>query len=214
MIPDTTAARSYQVGVGTSGSPLDVTRRFEASLDNMFVPQAGDKSVTDGDSTITLPYTIQDNGDDLRLVVLSGSEAGYVASPDSVSGTQATFNNIDVTGVNVAVGYKYTTEIQLPTYYYSVGQNQYDIDGDLRINRMNFELGISGPIEFHLEAPQTDTYIQYETGISPDITSANTTPSRFYKSVTVPIYKKNEKYNLTIKIPDPFVSTIVSASCD
>jgi len=96
LIPDTTAARSYQVGVGTSGSPLDVTRRFEASLDNMFVPQAGDKSVTDGDSTITLPYTIQNNGDDLILVVLSGSEAGYVASPDSVSGTQATFNNIDV----------------------------------------------------------------------------------------------------------------------
>lgn len=214
LIPDTTAARSYQVGVGTSGSPLDVTRRFEASLDNMFVPQAGDKSVTDGDSTITLPYTIQNNGDDLILVVLSGSEAGYVASPDSVSGTQATFNNIDVTGVNVAVGYKYTTEVQLPTYYYSVGQNQYDIDGDLRINRMNFELGISGPIEFHLEAPQTDTYIQYETGVSPDITSANTTPSRFYKSVKVPIYKKNEKYTLTIKIPDPFVSTIVSASWD
>ncbi len=214
LTPDTTTARSYQVGTGTFGSPLAVTRRFEASLDNMFVPASGDKSVTDGNTTITLPYTIQNSGDDLVMVVLSGDESGYVASPDSVSGTDATFNNVDVTAVNVAVGYKYTAEVQLPNYYISVGSNQYDIDADLRINRLNFELGISGPIEFHLEAPQTDTYIQYETGLSPDITSANTTPTKFYKSVKVPIYKKNEKYTLTIKIPDPFVSTIVSASWD
>lgn len=214
LTPDTTTARSYQVGTGTFGSPLTVTRRFEASLDNMFVPASGDKSVTDGNTTITLPYTIQNSGNDIVMVVLSGDESGYVASPDSVSGTDATFNNVDVTAVNVAVGYKYTAEIQLPNYYVSVGNNQYDIDADLRINRLNFELGISGPIEFHLEAPQTDTYIQYETGLSPDITSANTTPTKFYKSVKVPIYKKNEKYTLTIKIPDPFVSTIVSASWD
>ena len=214
LTPDTTTARSYQVGTGTFGSPLTVTRRFEASLDNMFVPAPGDKSTTDGNTTITLPYTIRNNGDDLVMVVLSGDESGYVASPDSVSGTDATFNNVDVTAVNVAVGYKYTAEVQLPNYYVSVGSNQYDIDADLRINRLNFELGISGPIEFHLEAPQTDTYIQYETGLSPDITSANTTPTKFYKSVKVPIYKKNEKYTLTIKIPDPFVSTIVSASWD
>ena len=180
----------------------------------MFVPASGNKSVTNNNTTITLPYTIQNSGDDLVMVVLSGDESGYVASPDSVSGTDATFNNVDVTAVNVAVGYKYTAEVQLPNYYVSVGSNQYDIDADLRINRLNFELGISGPIEFHLEAPQTDTYIQYETGLSPDITSANTTPTKFYKSVKVPIYKKNEKYTLTIKIPDPFVSTIVSASWD
>lgn len=214
LTPDTTTARSYQVGTGTFGSPLAVTRRFEASLDNMFVPASGNKSVTNNNTTITLPYTIQNSGNDLIMVVLSGDESGYVASPDSVSGTQATFNNVDVTAVNVAVGYKYTAEIQLPNYYVSAGSNQYDIDADLRINRLNFELGISGPIEFHLEAPQTDTYIQYETGLSPDITSANTTPTKFYKSVKVPIYKKNEKYTLTIKIPDPFVSTIVSASWD
>ena len=214
LIPDTTTARSYQVGAGTFGSPLDITRRFEASLDNMFVPASNNKSVTNGNTTITLPYTIQNSGADLVMVVLSGNESGYVASPDSVSGTQATFNNVDVTAVNVAVGYKYTAEIQLPNYYVSASNNQYDVDADLRINRINFELGISGPIEFHLEAPQTDTYIQYETGISPDITSANTTPTKFYKSLKVPIYKKNEKYTLTIKIPDPFVSTIVSASWD
>ena len=214
LIPDTTTARSYQVGTGTFGSPLEITRRFEASLDNMFIPASGNKSVTNGNTTITLPYTIQNSGADLVMVVLSGNESGYVASPDSVSGTQATFNNVDVTAVNVAVGYKYTAEIQLPNYYLSAGNNQFDIDADLRINRINFELGISGPIEFHLEAPQTDTYIQYESGISPDITSANTTPTKFYKSLKVPIYKKNEKYTLTIKIPDPFVSTIVSASWD
>jgi hypothetical protein len=180
----------------------------------MVVPEAGDISVTGGNTTVTLPYTIQDGGDNLALVVLAGTDAGYVISPDSVSGADATFNNIDLTGVNVAVGYKYTTEIQLPTYYYAIERGAYDIDADLRISRFNFELGVSGPLEFHLSADQTTSHIQYESGMITDLSSYNTIPSKLSKSVSVPIYKKNDKYTLTIKIPDPFTATIVSASWD
>lgn len=214
LITESTSNRSYVVGSGTPSSPLTISRRFEATLDNMFIPAEGNKSVTDGNTTITLPYTIQDNGDDLVMVVLSGDNAGYVKAPDSVSGADATFNNIDLTSVNVAVGYKYSTEIQLPTYYYSIERGAYDIDADLRISRFNFELGVSGPMEFHLTADQVDDYIQYESGIITDLSNYNTIPSKLSKSVSVPIYKKNDKYTLTIKIPDPFTATIVSASWD
>jgi hypothetical protein len=148
------------------------------------------------------------------VVVLSGNDTGYVASPDTVAGTNVTFNGIDLTSVNVAVGYKYTTEIQLPSYYYSLTGGVNDVDGDLRIQRLNFELGVSGPMEFHLTAPETDSHIQYESGIIADVNDFNSIPSKLYKSVSVPIYKKNEKYTLTIKIPDPFTATIVSGSWD
>ena len=47
-----------------------------------------------------------------------------------------------------------------------------------------------------------------------DLGSFNATPTAPYKSVKVPIYRKNEKYTLTVKIPDPFTATIVSGSWD
>ena len=39
-------------------------------------------------------------------------------------------------------------------------------------------------------------------------------PSELNKSVRVPIQKKNEKYKLQIKIPDPFSTALISASWD
>ena len=206
MVVDTTNTRSYQVGTG------ETSRRFEASLDNMTIASATYNSTTKI-STVTLPYTY-DNTYDMVAVFLSGTDAGVVRVPDSVSGTTATFNNIDLTTGNVAIGYKYITEIEFPNFYYAIDRGKYDIDGELRINRINFELGISGPMEFHLVSPQVDDYIQYESGIEVDLGSFNTTPTAPYKSVKVPIYRKNEKYTLTVKIPDPFTATLVSASWD
>lgn len=214
LITESTSNRSYVIGTGDPASPLTISRRFEALLDNMYIPEAGDKTLVNGNTTITLPYTIQDSGSNLVMVVLSGVDTGYVTSPDSVSGADATFEDIDVTSVNVAIGYKYTMEAQLPSFYFSVERGAYDVDADLRIQRINFELGVSGPMEFHLEAPQTATHIQYESGMIADLNNYNSIPSSLSKSVSVPIYKKNNKYTLTIKVPDPFTTTIVSASWD
>lgn len=206
MVVDTTNTRSYQVGTGGT------SRRFEATLDNMTIASASYNSTTEV-STVTLPYTYDSNYS-MLAVFLSGTDAGVVRIPDSVSGTTATFNNIDLTTGNVAIGYKYTTEIELPNFYYAIQPGKYDIDGDLRISRINFEMGISGPMEFHLTSPQVDDYIQYESGMEVDRGEFNAVPSKLYKSVKVPVHRKNEKYTLTIKVPDPFTATIVSASWD
>tara|TARA_R110002020_G_scaffold215179_3_gene422315 strand:+ start:260 stop:2980 length:2721 start_codon:yes stop_codon:yes gene_type:complete len=206
MVVDTTNTRSYQVGTG------DTSRRFEATLDNMTIASASYNSTTEV-STVTLPYSYDSNYS-MLAVFLSGIDAGVVRIPDSVSGTTATFNNIDLTTGNVAIGYKYTTEIELPNFYYAIQPGKYDVDGDLRISRINFEMGISGPMEFHLTSPQVDDYIQYESGMEVDRGEFNAVPSKLYKSVKVPVHKKNEKYTLTIKVPDPFTATIVSASWD
>ena len=206
MVTDTITNRSYQVGTGSIG------RRFEATLDNMTIASSSYDSATKI-STVTLPYTY-DGSTDMVAVFLSGTDAGVVRVPNSVSGTTATFNDIDLTTGNVAIGYKYITEVELPHFYYAIDSGKYDIDGELRINRINFELGISGPMEFHLVSPQVDNYIQYESGMEVDLGSFNATPTAPYKSIKVPIYRKNEKYTLTVKIPDPFTATLVSASWD
>lgn len=215
LLVDTVSGRSYTVGPTPAGDPLTTGRAFEAALDNMYLALPGDilpyDAVNDS-TTVVLPYNVQSN--DLVLVVLSGTDAGYVKAVDTYSNQNATFNGIDLTGMNIALGYKYTTEVQLPNYYFSVQPGQYDVNGDLRIDRINFELGVSGPMEFHLSSPQMDDYIQYESGMSVDSESFNSIPSKLYKSVMVPLHRKNTKYTLTIKIPDPFTATVVSASWD
>jgi hypothetical protein len=129
-------------------------------------------------------------------------------------------------GAQIAVGYRYTSTIELPTYYFNVGSNTYDTDGDLRISGINFEMGVGGPLEFHLTSPFTyvdadgnttkdiDDYVQFESGILSDSSVFDKPPTELAKSVRVPIQRKNEKYTLQIQIPDPFSTAIISASWD
>jgi len=165
--------------------------------------------------------------------VLSGDEAGAVIQADSTSsGTTAKFN-IDLTSGSpkVAIGYRYETTIELPTFYFD-SEGGRDVNGDLRISGINFEMGVSGPMEFHLSSiysDWTDTtdngvadtetkdiadYIQYESGMTTSSDRYNKPPATLLKSVRVPIQRKNGKYKLQIKIPDPFSTALVSGSWD
>ena len=213
LVVSSTATRSYTVGSGTVGSPTTISRRFEACLDNMVDRSQTTEAynATTKKTTITYPYTIQNGTTNLRLVELSD---GNVRTPSSVSGSAAVYDNVDLRSIEFATGYTYTTEVALPTYYYSIERGSYDVDADLRIHRLNFELGISGPLEFHLTSPQMADYIHYESGIVNDISMLNKVPSQLYKNISVPIYRKNNKYDMTVKIPAPFTATLVSASWD
>ncbi len=183
---------------------------------------------------------------DLVVVGLYGKDnnnvdvAGIVLPVNQLNGTKVRVFNSGLslgvlTGVSgaaaphtahFAIGYKYKTTIELPNYYLNVGNNVYDTNGDLRIAGINFELGLSGPMEFHLTSPfsytdasgnvtkDIDDYVQYESGILTNISQLNTIPSELDKSVRVPIQRKNNKYNLQIQIPDPFSTAIISGSWD
>ena len=161
-VADANATRAYVLG-GTSsdvGSALKTARQFEAHLDNMTIATnvAGSAQTTTAPekTVLTIPYTPA-NTTDLFMVGLSGNDsdgnsiAGTVRAADAVGTNSVTFNNINLhSAAKVAVGYRYTSIIELPTYYLNLGQNSYDTDGDLRISGINFEMGVGGPLEFHL----------------------------------------------------------------
>ena len=230
-ITDATATRSYTVGgtEGNVGSPLYTARWFEACLDNMTIPSNiaySTQSTTAPEKTVlTLAYT-PTAATNFYAIGLNGTNAGMVVKADSVGTNTATFNNINMTGWEVAVGYGYTSTIELPSYYATAEANKYDVNGALRVSGLNFELGVSGPMEFHLTAknsyvnssgtstPEFDDYIQYESGMKTGLANFGEPPSELNKSVRVPIQKKNEKYKLQIKIPDPFSTALISASWD
>ena len=245
-VTDATAARTYTLGSGTVGSPLTTSRWFEVCLDNMTIPTnisytAQGGSTTGQDFTeLTIPYTPQLQYEDtlgsrsftipggqtgeiyLYAVALAGNDtegnsvAGQVVKATSLGTNKATFEGVNMTGWTIAVGYSYTTTVSLPNYYLSLGESQYDVNGALRISAINFEMGVSGPMEYHLSSIYADTaeYIQYESGMKLDDSDFGKPPSKLSKSVRVPIQRKNEKYNLDIKIPDPFSTALVSGSWD
>ena len=107
-----------------------------------------------------------------------------------------------------------------------MGNNAYDTEGELRISAITFELGVGGPMEFHLTSPFTytdssgnvtkdvDDYVQFESGILSNTSVFDKPPADLARSVRVPVQRKNEKYTLQIKIPDPFSTAIISASWD
>jgi len=235
-VADADNTRAYVLGTGTVGSPLETSRQFEAHLDNMTIATnvAGSAQTTSAPekTVLTIPYTPA-NTTNLFMVGLSGNDsdgnsiAGTVRAADAVGTNSVTFNNINLhSAAKVAVGYKYTSIIELPTYYFNVGQNTYDTDGDLRISGINFEMGVGGPLEFHLTSPFTyvdasgnvtkdiDDYVQFESGILSDSSVFDKPPADLATSVRVPVQRKNEKYTLQIQIPDPFSTAIISASWD
>ena len=237
-VADADATRAYVLGGTTSdvGSALKTARQFEAHLDNMTIATnvAGSAQTTTAPekTVLTIPYTPA-NTTDLFMVGLSGNDsdgnsiAGTVRAADAVGTNSVTFNNINLhSAAKVAVGYRYTSTIELPTYYINLGNNAYDTDGDLRISGINFEMGVGGPMEFHLTSPFTyidssgnstkdiDDYVQFESGILSNSSVFDKPPADLAKSVRVPVQRKNEKYTLQIQIPDPFSTALISASWD
>ena len=227
-VADANANRTYVLGGDAVdvGSPIKTARWFEPCLDNMTIATTvtgSAQTTTAPEKTVlAIPYTPA-NTTNLFMVGLSGNDsdgnsiAGIVRQADAVATNSVTFNNINIaSSAKVAVGYKYTTIIELPTYYLNVGQNAYDLDGELRISGINFEMGVSGPMQFHLtpKYADMDSYTQYESGMLTNASNFNAPPATLEKSVRVPIQKKNEKYTLQIQIPDPFSTALISASWD
>ena len=222
VIPDNLSATA-QTAPGGAGSTLSRKARTTArisyvptSITNMFMVGLSGKDVDGNDiAGMVRPATILGSP-----VTIGGVTYGIVIFEGIRLNSSGTYQ------AKVAIGYKYTSTIELPTYYLNVGQNIYDTDGDLRINGINFEMGVGGPVEFHLTSPYSfvdangnvtkdiDDYVQYESGILSDSSVFDKPPAELAKSVRVPIQRKNEKYNLQIKIPDPFSTTIISGSWD
>ena len=221
--------RSYTIGDydrphGQGYEGIGVNRQLEAALDNLIMYKQNDANnttagvtvaYTGGNTVITVPYTWGASYNPY-IVVISGNEAGVVKEPDSKSGTTWTFNGIDMRTWHMALGYKYLTQFELPQYYFSYDQGKYDIDGDLRMGGYNFELGLSGPIEFSVaDVIGNSTYSEHkDSGMLTDWSKFQTIPQILYKSVRIPIYRKNNKFRFTVKISQPFSATIVSASWD
>ena len=133
-VTDADTNRAYVVG-GTSadiGSPLKTARWFEPCLDSLVEPTTvtGTAQTTTAPekTVVAIPYT-PTAATNFYLIGIYGNDSdgnsitGVVRKADAVGTNSATFNGINIaSNAKVVVGYRYTTIIELPTYYYNKGQ--------------------------------------------------------------------------------------------
>jgi len=209
------------IDIGEDG----LARKLPVCLDNATGTALADWSynATTDITTITLPYTPSTL---MTLVLTNGELDGHAATGTVLkaeytytgaagfSGNLAGAGDANLEGV---IGYPYTSTLELPTYYPVLGENQFDINGDLRISGMNFELGVASFMEIHLNSiyDDIDDYIHEYSPIASDLEdSFGSNPVKLQQSIRVPIQRKNKKYNLTLKSIDPFPMSLISASWD
>jgi hypothetical protein len=109
---------------------------------------------------------------------------------------------------SMIIGYEYTYEVELPTYYYTPGNQPKDWSAFLTIARMKFSMGLSGIVNFYLKK-----YGSAEWRTAQSIQEAN----RYIESnaplvqntvVTVPIHQRNTSFQLKINSTSPFPVTL------
>mgnify|MGYP003134824149 CR=1 FL=1 len=238
-ITDVTNSPSYTLNEIYS-TATQTSRSFDIHLDCLLDPSNPtriDQTATTPEKTVfDLPFKPFSGSGVPKLFAVN--DDGMVWEADSVDASNDTVTFNTYVDSDVALGYQYISTIELPTYHLATEANKFDLNGSLRISGMNFELGASGPMEFHLTAKNTwtehistttnnnltttivathdefDPYVQYESGTIAGLSRLNKVPAELNKSVRVPIQKKNDKYKLEIKIPDPFSTAIISASWD
>ena len=140
----------------------DDGKQINPHMDMFAYPTASDKvTFANNESKIYLPYTDITSLTPVILIKGSGvTDSGFTITPGRGSdggGSYFTVPNKDLTSTtytDIAVGYKYDYDVELPRTYYKVGgdQTRSDYGANLTIARMKFAVGLSSVVGFKLKS--------------------------------------------------------------
>jgi hypothetical protein len=106
------------------------------------------------------------------------------------------------------IGYEYTYEVELPTYYYTPGNQPKDWSANLTIARMKFTMGLSGNVGFYLKKYGSAEWRSVQSVQEADRYIESNAPLIQNTVVTVPIHQRNTSFNLKINSTSPFPVTL------
>jgi len=111
---------------------------------------------------------------------------------------------------NLAIGYEYTYEVELPTYFYAPGNQPKDWSSILTIARMKFSLGLSGLVGFYQKKYGSPEWRPVQSVQEADRYIESNAPLVQNTVVTVPIHQRNTSFQLKINSTSPFPVTLSS----
>ena len=108
----------------------------------------------------------------------------------------------------LAIGYEYTYEVELPTYFYTPGNQPKDWSANLTIARMKFSLGLNGIVRFYLKKYGSAEWRSIQSVQEADRYIETNAPLVQNTVVTVPIHQRNTSFQLKINSTSPFPVTL------
>lgn len=140
------------------------------------------------------------------------TQSGLFLTPttSTVGGNHFILSGKDYSSVNWKVGYKLDFRVDLPTIYYRSG-NFVDYTAYLAVARMIFLVGLSGEVEFKVnannEAEKVTTGFIFTAGYS----ILDQVPIENRNSFTIPIYQRNTSFDMEVFSNTPYIVSLNSA---
>lgn len=133
-------------------------------------------------------------------------DAGFVMDIDTTDWTIPG----DWTGQEdkIAIGYEYTYEVELPSYFYASNNQPKDWSATLTIARMKFNMGLNGLIGFYLKKYGSPEWRAIQSVQEADRYIESNAPLVQNTVVTVPIHQRNTSFQLKINSTSPFPVTL------
>ena len=192
-------------------------RAINPYLDLYRVPAASDVTTTATQVTIQIPdnypriaglqLAVVTAGNSLvpsdGLFSVSTNAAGYTRDARFEGNTIVADGNFDGSEDKLLYGYKYTLDVELPTFYYQSQQGA-DYTAYLTIARAKFALALSGDFQFKVQARGQADWSNVEAFTAADYYLADTAPMDFERIVMLPVHQRNTNFRMRFTSDSPF----------
>lgn len=144
-------------------------------------------------------------------------QSGFTLSPTVVIDNGIPYFQVNGTDLSsqaaqVYVGYKYNFNVELPTFYYQLDKGSSDYTATLTISRVKVSAGLSSDLGFSLRRKGADIWEDVQFVQDADFYLANDVPLAEQNMYTLPIYQRNENFNLRIISDSPFPVALSSVA--
>jgi len=122
------------------------------------------------------------------------------------------FQGDDYSGAasTVYLGFKYDFDVQLPRFYYQIGEKNADYTANLTVARAKFSVGLSSNIGFKLNAQGAAEWYDVQSIQDADYYLGNDVPLNEQTVYTLPIHQRNTNFTLRVFSDSPFPVSLTS----
>ena len=141
-------------------------------------------------------------------------ESGFTVTPVRGNDGNPYFefvgDNYSGAASTVYLGYKYDFDVQLPRFYYQVGENNADYTANLTIARAKFSVGLSSNVGFKLKPRGASEWYDVQSVQNADYYLGNDVPLNEQTVYTLPIHQRNTNFTLRVFSDSPFPVSLTS----
>ena len=205
------------------GTPNYMGPIISPHLDNYYIPDPSDITVTGNETIVTIPDDVFLPGSRITAVTANASlqrvdirsvgfqASGHVSTISERDQKVLTFpSSFAGEEDRMVIGVPYDFEVEFPTFYFQ-NQNGADYTAYLTISRAKFAMSLSGDFDFLIKAGVSgantlwsDATVIPETFTDANLYLSDTATMDFSKVIYIPIHQRNSNFLLKMTSNSPY----------